>query len=316
MEWNRYRLETTAQAMEMVIAIFIENEITSFEIEDNVPLSEKDKKEMFIDILPDLPQDDRAYVNFYLKPEQDCEKILSNLKAGLNELKEFTDIGTGMIQSGITKEEDWVNNWKKYFKPFEIDDIIIKPTWEPYQPKDGQLVIEMDPGTAFGTGMHETTQLVIRQLKKYITNQTVLLDVGCGSGILSIIAAKIGIKEAVGTDIDIRAVKAAIENQKVNGVAKEKLHYFVGNVLEEKEVQEQLGYERYDVVVANILADVIIPLSKVIPAQMKQGGIFITSGIIKEKEQEVEEAIRANTELEIIETTYQKDWVSITARKV
>jgi ribosomal protein L11 methyltransferase len=177
-----------------------------------------------------------------------------------------------------------------------------------------KMVIEIDPGTAFGTGLHETTQLCIRQLRKYINNDTNLLDVGCGSGILSIIGRKLGAKNAFGIDIDKAAITASIENAKVNGV-EDNITFIEGNLIDEKEVKDKTGYECYDIVVANILADIIIPLSKVIAPHMKKGGLFITSGIINTKESEVVKAIEDNPELEIKEITYQKDWVSVTAVK-
>lgn len=316
MEWNKYRLETKVQAMELVTACLMENGINSFEVEDNIPLTQEEKEKMFIDILPELPEDERAYFTFYLEKEQDCHSIIKELLSDLENIRKMMDVGTLTLEQEVTRDTDWVNNWKKYFKPFEIDDIVIKPTWEPItQAMKGKMIVEMDPGTAFGTGMHETTQLVIRQIKKYKKDNICLLDVGCGSGILSIIGVLLGIEKAVGTDIDENAVIAAIENVKVNHIEQEKIQYFTGNILTDKNTKDQVGYQCYDMVVANILADVIVPLAGVITPHMKKGGIFISSGIIDTKEQEVLAAIQANHELEVLEVTYQNDWVSITARK-
>lgn len=316
MEWNKYRLETTAQAIELVTACLMENGINSFEVEDNIPLTQEEKEKMFIDILPELPQDDRAYFTFYLEQTQDCHSMIKKLLQDLENIRTFSDIGTLALEQAVTKDVDWVNNWKKYFKPFEIDDIVIKPTWEPItKSMEGRMIVEMDPGTAFGTGMHETTQLVIRQMKKYRKENTCLLDIGCGSGILSIIGMKLGMKQGVGTDIDENAVEAAKENAKVNNIDDKTLQYFAGNILSDKETRDRIGYECYDMVVANILADVIVPLASIVTPHMKEGGIFISSGIINTKEQEVLNAIKANSSLEVLEVTYQNDWVSITARK-
>ena len=194
-----------------------------------------------------------------------------------------------------------------------IDDILVKPTWENVEDIDKyKMVIEIDPGTAFGTGLHETTQLCIRQLRKYITNDTNLLDVGCGSGILSIIGRKLGAKNAFGIDIDEAAVTASIENAKVNGVDNN-IEFIEGNIIDDKEIKDKAGYGCYDIVVANILADIIIPLSKVIAPHLKRGGLFITSGIIYNKEADVVKAIEENEQLEVKEITRQKDWVSVTA---
>ena len=316
MEWNQYRLETTAQAIELVTACLMENGINTFEVEDNIPLTQEEKEKMFIDILPELPKDDKAYFTFYLEQTQDCHGMIKKLLSDLEHARAFSDVGTLTLEQAVTKDIDWVNNWKKYFKPFEIDDIVIKPTWEPItKSMEGKMIVEMDPGTAFGTGMHETTQLVIRQMKKYKKENTCLLDVGCGSGILSIIGMKLGMKQGVGTDIDENAVKAAKENAKVNGIEKGILQYFAGNILSDKETRDRVGYECYDMAVANILADVIVPLAPMITQHMKKGGIFISSGIINTKEQEVLAAIKENSCLEVLEVTYQNDWVSITARK-
>ncbi|MBP3927400.1 MAG: 50S ribosomal protein L11 methyltransferase, partial [Clostridium sp.] len=211
---------------------------------------------------------------------------------------------------------DWINNWKQYFKPFTVDDILIKPTWEtiPEEHKD-KLLIQIDPGTAFGTGMHETTQLCIRQLKKYVTGETKVLDVGTGSGILGITALKLGAKEVFGTDLDENAIVAVGENLEANGISTEKFKVLQGNIIDDKAVQDAAGYECYDVAVANILADVIILLQKEIPVHIKKGGIFITSGIINMKEEAVKEAFAANDAFEVVEITHQGEWVSVTARK-
>ena len=228
----------------------------------------------------------------------------------------FTDLGACTIEESETEDKDWINNWKQYFKPFTVDDILIKPTWEtiPEEHKE-KLLIQIDPGTAFGTGMHETTQLCIRQLKKYVTEETKVLDVGTGSGILGITALKLGAKEVFGTDLDENAIVAVGENLEANGISKEKFKVLQGNIIDDKAVQDQAGYECYDVAVANILADVIILLQKEIPVHIKKGGIFITSGIINMKEEAVKEAFAANDAFEVIEITHQGEWVSVTARK-
>ena len=176
------------------------------------------------------------------------------------------------------------------------------------------MVLHIDPGTAFGTGMHETTQLCIRQLRKYITPETELLDVGTGSGILAILSLMFGAKHAVGTDLDICAIDAVADNCKNNGIAPEQFEMMIGNIITDKEVQDKVGYECYDIVVANILADVLVPLTPVIVNQLKPGGIYITSGIIDDKEQTVVDAVKA-AGLEVLEVTYQGEWVSVTSRK-
>lgn len=286
------------------------------EIEDKQPLTQQDKEQMFVDILPDMPDDDGiAYLSFYLEPEEDNEAILENVKRELEELKSFLDIGECTITKSETEDKDWINNWKEFFHQFYVDDILIIPSWEEVKPEDeDKMIIHIDPGTAFGTGMHETTQLCIRQLKKYVAPDTELLDVGTGSGILSIIALKLGAKHAVGTDLDPCAVSAVEENKEVNQIPADDFTMMIGNIIDDKAVQDQVGYEKYDIVTANILADVLIPLTPVIVHQMKPGAVYITSGILDIKEEEVRKSVE-DAGLTVLEITHQGEWVSITAQK-
>ena len=316
MKWNKITLEIREEVEDIVISTLADIGLEGAEIQDNQPLSEQDKKQMFVDILPDMPEDDGvAYLNFYLDEDEDVNAMLEKVKAELEELRMFVDIGSGMITLSQTEDKDWINNWKQYFKQFYVDDILIIPSWEEVKEEDkDRMIIHIDPGTAFGTGMHETTQLCIRQLKKYVTSETELLDVGTGSGILSIVALKLGAKHAVGTDLDPCAVPAVEENKEANEIPVEAFDMMIGNIIDDKEVQDKVGYEKYDIVVANILADVLVPLTPVILNQMKKGGIYITSGIIDDKEESVVNAVKA-AGLEVLEVTHQGEWVSVTARK-
>lgn len=316
MKWNKITLEIREEVEDIVISTLADIGLEGAEIQDKQPLSEQDKKQMFVDILPDMPEDDGvAYLNFYLDEDEDVNAMLEKVKAELEELRMFVDIGSGMITLSQTEDKDWINNWKQYFKQFYVDDILIIPSWEEVKEEDkDRMIIYIDPGTAFGTGMHETTQLCIRQLKKYVTSETELLDVGTGSGILSIVALKLGAKHAVGTDLDPCAVPAVEENKEANEIPVEAFDMMIGNIIDDKEVQDKVGYEKYDIVVANILADVLVPLTPVILNQMKKGGIYITSGIIDDKEETVVNAVKA-AGLEVLEVTHQGEWVSVTARK-
>ena len=317
MKWKKFTLTTTTEAVDLISCAFDEIGIEGIEIEDNIPLTEKETKGMFIDILPELPPDEGiAKVSFYLDDDADVPGMLEKVNEALEELKMFTDLGACTIEASETEDKDWINNWKQYFKPFTVDDILIKPTWEtiPEEHKD-KLLIQIDPGTAFGTGMHETTQLCIRQLRKYTGSDTKVLDVGTGSGILGITALKLGAKEVFGTDLDENAITAVGENLEANGIPAGLFTVLQGNIIDDKEVQDAAGYEYYDVAVANILADVIIMLQKEIPVHIKKGGIFITSGIINMKEEAVRAAFAANDAFEVIEVTYQGEWLSVTARK-
>ncbi len=316
MKWNKFTLKTLSAVEDIVISTLAEAGVEGVEIEDKVPLTEQDKQQMFVDILPEGPEDDGiAYLNFYLDEDEDKDALLARVKEELDELRSFMDIGECTITESQTEDKDWINNWKQYFHQFYVDDILIIPSWEEVKPEDeSKMIIHIDPGTAFGTGMHETTQLCMRQLKKYVKEETELLDVGTGSGILSIVALKLGAGHAVGTDLDPCAISAAKENLETNDIPVGKMDVMIGNIIDDREVQDAVGYEKYDIVTANILADVLIPLTPVILHQMKKGGIYITSGIIDEKETEVVDAIKA-AGLEVLEVTHQGEWVSVTARK-
>ncbi len=316
MRWNKFTLKTLSAVEDIVISTLAEAGVEGVEIEDKVPLTEQDKQQMFVDILPEGPADDGiAYLNFYLDEKDDKEALLARVREELEELRMFMDIGECTITESQTEDKDWINNWKQYFHQFYVDDILIIPSWEEVKPEDqGKMIIHIDPGTAFGTGMHETTQLCMRQLMKFVKPDTELLDVGTGSGILSIVALKLGAAHAVGTDLDPCAISATKENLEANGVPEGSMDVMIGNIIDDKEVQDAAGYEKYDIVTANILADVLIPLTPVIIHQMKKGGIYITSGILDEKESQVTDAVKA-AGLEVLEVTHQGEWVSVTARK-
>jgi len=316
MKWNKFRLKTTTESEDLVSSMLMDLGIQGIEIEDKVPLTQSDKEQMFVDILPEIAADDGvAYISFYLEEEEDKDTILANVKQELEDMRTYADVGECTIEESQTEDVDWVNNWKQYFHQFYVDDILIIPSWEEVKPEDeNKMIIHIDPGTAFGTGMHETTQLCIRQLRKFVTEDTLILDVGCGSGILGMLALKFGAKYSVGTDLDPCAIDATYENMEVNGITRDQYEVMIGNIIDDKSVQDTVGYDKYDIVVANILADVLVPLTPVILNQLKTGGIYITSGIIAEKEETVVECMK-NAGLEVLEVTHQGEWVSVTARK-
>lgn len=327
MKWVKFRVKTITDAEDIIISTLYDIGLEGAQIEDKIPLTALEKEQMFVDILPDGPEDDGlAYLSFFVEKKEDgslevngettdVETILAAIRQELEELRTFCDIGEGAVTVDETEDIDWINNWKQYFHQFYIDDILVIPSWEDIKAEDeGKMVLHIDPGTAFGTGMHETTQLCIRQLRKYITPETELLDVGTGSGILAILSLMFGAKHAVGTDLDICAVEAVAQNCQANGIAPEKFEMMIGNIINDKEVQDKVGYGCYDIVVANILADVLVPLTPVIVNQLKPGGIYITSGIIDDKETTVVEAVKA-AGLEVLEVTYQGEWVSVTATR-
>lgn len=327
MKWMRFRIKTITEAEDIIISTLYDIGLEGAQIEDKIPLTPLEKEQMFVDILPDAPEDDGvAYLSFFVEENEDGslelngmptdkDTIVAQINQELEELKFFMEIGDGTIDVTETEDLDWINNWKQYFRQFYIDDLLVIPSWEEVKEEDkNRKILHIDPGTAFGTGMHETTQLCIRQIKKFLTPQTELLDVGTGSGILAILALMYGAKHAIGTDLDPCAVDAVAQNMEANGIPQSAFQMMIGNIISDKEVQDKVGYECYDIVVANILADVLVPLTPVIVHQLKQGGVYITSGIINTKEAEVRAAVEA-AGLEILEVTYQGEWVSVTARK-
>lgn len=316
MKWNQFRLKTTTEAEDIVSSMLNDLGIEGVQIEDKIPLTQQDKEQMFVDILPDIPEDDgTAYLTFYLDQDVDTARILGEVRRELEDMRNYVDVGECTIEESETEDVDWVNNWKKYFHQFYIDDILVIPSWEDVKTEDSdKMVIHIDPGTAFGTGMHETTQLCIRALRKYTKKDALVLDVGCGSGILGMLALKFGAGHSVGTDLDPCAIDATHENMEVNGIDKDQYEVMIGNIIDDKAVQDQVGYEKYDIVAANILADVLVPLTPVIVHQMKPGAVYITSGIIDDKEEVVVEAVKA-AGLTVLEVNHQGEWVSVVAKK-
>lgn len=315
MKWDKYTIDTTTEAEDFISMMLSENGIEGIEIEDNVPLTKEEAGEMFIDFPPELPPDEgKSKVSFYLEAGEDHTETLKAVRIGLEQLRSMVEIGSGDITSSQTEDIDWINNWKQFFQSFYIDDILIKPTWEPLKEEDkNKFLIEIDPGISFGTGKHETTQLCIRQIRKYLKEGERVLDVGCGSGILSIAALKLGAGSVVGTDVDGDCITSTHENMTVNHLAENSGEFYVGNLIDDKAFQEKIG-TGYDLVVANILADIIIPMAPALYQCTKEQGVLITSGIIDFKENEVKEALE-QAGFEILEVNHQGEWVNVTARK-
>ncbi len=327
MKWKTFRIKTITDAEDIIISALYDIGLEGAQIEDNIPLTALEKEQMFVDILPEGPEDDGiAYLSFFVEEKEggsleiqgektDTDTLLARIREELEGLREFCDIGEGSVTLGETEDLDWINNWKQYFHQFYIDDILVIPSWEKREKADeGKYVLHIDPGTAFGTGMHETTQLCVRQLRKYVTAGAEVLDVGTGSGILSILSLMFGAGHAFGTDLDPCALEAVAQNCRANDIEPERFDMLIGNIITDRDVQDQAGYGRYDIVAANILAEVLIPLTPVITGQLKPGGVYITSGIIEHREEDVVSAVRA-AGLEILEVNRQGEWVSVTARK-
>ena len=317
MKWLRFRIKTTVDAEDIVISTLYDIGLEGAQIEDNVPLSALEKEQMFVDIPPVTGEDDgTAYLSFFVEELDKKDEILSDIKRELDELREFNiDIGEGSVTVTETEDIDWINNWKKYFHQFTVDDVLVIPSWEEVKEEDkGKFILHIDPGTAFGTGAHETTQLCIRELRKYITPETELLDVGTGSGILAILSVMFGARHAVGTDLDPCSADAVKDNMLQNNIPEDKFRMMIGNIITDQKVRDDVGYEKYDVVVANILADVLVPLTPVVKDHIKKGGIYITSGIIEGKEVIVKEAME-KAGFRVLEINSQGEWRSVIAVK-
>lgn len=327
MKWKKFRVKTVTAAEDIIVSALCDIGLEGAQIEDHIPLTAWEKEQMFVDILPEGPADDGiAYLSFFVEEQEDgsllvqdkstdTDTLLTQIRTELDGVRRFMDIGEGSVAVDETEDIDWINNWKQYFHQFVIDDLLVIPSWETVKPEDrNKKILHIDPGTAFGTGMHETTQLCIRQIKKHLTETTQMLDVGTGSGILGIIALMYGAAHIVGTDLDPCTVPAVAENLAANGIDASRFDLILGNIITDAAIRQQVGYDCYDIVTANILADVLVPLTPVILPHLKKGGIYITSGIIAEKEQTVRDAVEA-AGLTILEVTHQGEWVSVTAQK-
>lgn len=328
MKWIKITVETTCEAVDLLSAFLDEEGVLGVQIEDHVPLTDEELQEMFVDLLPDQgnPDDGSARISCFTEDAVQAEELTEKIKEELIRLSQFVSVGSGSVTTEVVEDEDWLHKWKAFFKAFRLyDNIIIKPTWEelPQDRKDDDIVIEIDPGISFGTGAHETTRLCIGQLKKYLTPNASVFDVGSGSGILSIISSLLGAGFVFGMDIDETAVRTSIENAELNHIESSRLTFACGNLLApaasaetakiKNEIIEKNKGKPYDIVVANILADVIIPLAEVISPYIKENGYFITSGIISRKEEEVKHALCTNG-FRIVEIVHMNDWVSITAQ--
>lgn len=314
MIWTKLSIDTSCEAVDLISAFLDELGVEGIMVEDHVPLSEEDLKTMFVDIPLISGEDDgTASVSCFVDDSFDIETLKADIASELDRLEAFIPVGTKQITISKTEDDStWQNNWKQYFRPFRLEDnIVILPTWETYDEiKEDDIVVSIESVLAFGTGTHETTKLCIGQIKKYLKEGDSVFDVGSGSGILSIISVYLGAGYVHGMDIDETAVKASHENASANGFDRDRIDFTCGNLLDGS---EHTPDRKYDIVVANILADVIIPLSGVIRPYMAEDGIFITSGILNTKEEEVKEALLKNG-FQILDVIHMNDWVSIVAK--
>ncbi|MCR4744128.1 MAG: 50S ribosomal protein L11 methyltransferase [Lachnospiraceae bacterium] len=320
MQYNKFTIKTTPKAEDILSAELAEIGVDGVEIEDAGIPSEIEESAIFYDELPENNIDsDTAYVSFYLEASKDKNAILSEVHELIKRLAEFTDIGDGGISVSQTEDKDWINNWKEFFHQFTIEfedgkKAHFTPSWEKSDSNENfDWAINIDPGTAFGTGAHHTTRLCIKALEKYVKKGDTLLDIGTGSGILSLMAFKFGASRAIGTDLDEGAKSAVWDNFNANGLSNANFELILGNILDDATVQKHVG-DSYDIVAANILPDVLEPLTPMVPSLLKNGGYYITSGIIDDKADYVRSFIEKSG-LVILERHDDGEWVSFVAQK-
>lgn len=310
--WVEIKIKTTTEAVEAITNILFENGAQGAMIEDPKDFLFQKAHEYDWDYVEEdvfNTDDENVYIKTYISEENDVVTFIESIKIRISELRNFgIDIGAGEIFTDNVNEEDWANNWKKYYKPTKIGDrIVIKPEWEEYCPSEGDLVIHMDPGMAFGTGNHETTSMCIENLEKYVSEKSTVFDIGCGSGILGIVASKLGAKNVVGIDIDEMAVKVANENIQKNNV-QDIMTAIAGNMTDKIEEGAKA-----DIVVANIIADIIMKMSGDVRKLLKDDGIFISSGIILAKVDEVFENLKDNG-FEVVDVIKKGEWSCVIAK--
>ncbi len=288
MNWTEITIKASAHSAEPISGVLYSTGVGGVSVTDPSLLNESQRLTAAWDVLDEdvrCQYDiDYALIKAYYPPETDIEETLRAIKEGISSLKDTFDIGDVEISTATVCEQDWENSWKKYYKPVNVGKhIVIKPLWEELENSDRDVVIELDPGMAFGTGTHETTRMCLALLEEFVTPESSLLDIGTGSGILSIGAAKLGCGKIVASDIDSVAVKVAKENAALNGV-QDKIDIRHGDLTENVS-------GKYDIVVANIIADAVIMLSEVAGNFMKPDGVYITSGIIDHRLDDVKKAL-------------------------
>ncbi len=322
MNWTEVTIYTTTDGIEIINGALLKIGINDAVIEDASVFedflhNETLNWDYFDEELAKM-QECESCIKVYLADNNQGKQSLIEIQKFIEGLKEEfkeTDLGRLKIETRILNDEDWANNWKQYFKPFTVSDkIIIKPSWEELtESSDGKTVLEIDPGMSFGTGQHHTTRLCIEQLVKHMKAGTEVLDMGCGSGILSIASILLGADKATGVDIDENAVRTAKENAALNNICEDKFTVYCGDVTGDEGLQNAIGCNRYDVIAVNIIAQIIMGMSFTFPKFLKKGGLVIASGIIKKYVNDVVEDFKA-LGLEILEINNSEEWVSITAR--
>lgn len=322
MEWIEVFVATSQMGLEPVEGVLYQCGLNGLMIHDEADFAEflenpNREWDYVADELVEEKQEQTTGITFFLRDNLYGREQLSQIKSTLQSVKETEkelDLGSLEVTMKNVAEEDWANNWKKYFKPFPVGDkIMIKPSWEELPAQTDKIILKIDPGHIFGTGTHETTQLCMELIEKYVKKDDMVLDIGCGSGILSIASLLLDAKEADAVDIDPNAIQIAYENSDRNDIDRNRYHVKAGNILEDKELQASYSGKKYDLVAANIVADVIIALTKQVPDYIKDGGIFLCSGIITERKEDVLEALKA-ANFAVLDIKEKTSWVAIATR--
>lgn len=321
MDWIKVTVYTTTEGIEPVSGRLMQLGITGLVIEDESEFNDflEETKDTWDYVDEELVKamSGETRVIAYISDDVSGHELFAAINSSMTELSELDSdrlYGTLSVKTEGTKTEDWANAWKQYFHTMEIGEkILVKPQWEEVTEPTDRVIFNINPGMSFGTGSHETTQLCLSQLEKYVTQDCRMLDLGCGSGILSVVSLLLGAKEAVAVDIDPNCIDTAYENSDMNGIDRERYTVISGNVLTDPQVKEVISKHKYDVVAANIVADVIIGLAPAARLYMKEGGVFITSGIIDGRQEEVKDALISEG-FNIIGMDRRKDWWSIVCK--
>lgn len=325
MKWIEANIYTTSESVETISALLLEHGVNGFQIEDDEEMKRFLKYNLHKDNYADYIEDElinkeneEVKVKFYVTKDVHGYETINTIKSGLQNLKTMDiglDLGRLFVELKNVDDQDWENNWKKYYKPFNIgENIVIKPDWENYENKENKVVFNINPGHLFGTGLHQTTQLVIIELEKYINSKSQVLDLGCGTGILSIISLLLGAEEATAVDIEPSVIEIAYKNAEINNVNKEQYTVLTGNILTNEKLYNKLLQKRYNLIVTNIVADVIISLLDFISETLQSGEVFISSGIIVERLDDVYSVLKEKG-FTIKDTLYKDNWVCIVSIK-
>ena len=321
MEWLEVKIHTESEGVEALSALLMELGAGAVQIEDSAEMKtflERDERNWdYVDEELLNIKEDYVFIQLYLTHDKDGYDLLSRIQYSVAELKKL-DLGINMgsleIEYKIRNEEEWIDNWKKYYKPLDIGKrIVIKPEWEEYENIDNKVVFNINPGHLFGTGLHQTTQLCLEHLENQVNDETTVLDIGCGSGILSCVSLMLGAKSAFALDLEPGCIKVVGENASLNNINMERLTVKSGNALLDKALIQEISAGKYSIIVANIVADIIIALLPLVKKALDESGVFISSGIIRDRIDDVHAALAENG-FTIIGTTYKDEWVSVISR--